>query len=73
MCDQDLLGVSQPSECCLVPLFKNQVSVRNFSVHMLLLPNTTITEQNMIVTILESSDLSKPEEMIMNKTVVNSV
>jgi hypothetical protein len=54
-------------------LFQDRVS--NFSINMLLLENATITEQNMTlrVNIMESSDLSKPEELIMYKSVLNSV
>ena len=45
----------------------------NLAVHMLLLQNATITDQNMRVCILEVSGLAKPEELIMNKAVLNSV
>ena len=47
--------------------------VSNFAVYMLLLQNATITEQNMRVNIMESSGLAKPEELIMYKSVLNSV
>jgi hypothetical protein len=40
---------------------------------MLLLLNATITQQNMRVSILESSGLAKPERLIMYKAVLNSV
>jgi hypothetical protein len=42
-------------------------------INMRLLQNATITEQNMRVSILESSGLAKPEELIINKTVLSSV
>jgi len=35
--------------------------------------NVTITESNVRVSILQSSGLAKPEELIMNKAVLNSV
>jgi hypothetical protein len=37
------------------------------------LQNATITKQNMRINILESSGLAKPEELIMNKSFLNSV
>jgi hypothetical protein len=40
---------------------------------MLLLQNATITEQNMRVNILETRGLAKPEDLIMNKIVLNSL
>jgi hypothetical protein len=40
---------------------------------MLLLQNATITEQNMRVSILESSGLANPQELIMYKAVLSSV
>ena len=61
-----------PTICVLFStLFQERVS--NLAVHMLLLQNATITEQNMRVSILESSGLAKPEELIMNKAILNSV
>ncbi len=45
----------------------------NFAIYILLLQNTTIMDQNVRVSILESSVLTNPEEMIMNITVLNYV
>ena len=40
---------------------------------MLLLQNATIMEQNTRVSVLESSGLAKPEELIMYQAVLNSL
>jgi hypothetical protein len=54
-----------PTICVLLStLFQERIS--NFAVYMLLLQNATITEQNMRVSILESSGLAKPEERLDN-------
>jgi hypothetical protein len=37
------------------------------------LQNATITEQNMRVNILEAGGLTKPEKLIMYKTILKSV
>ncbi len=50
-----------------------QENVRNFAINMLLMENVTITESNVRVSILQSSGLANPEELIMNKAVLNSV
>jgi hypothetical protein len=42
-----------------------QEDVNNFVINILLPQDTTITEQNMRVSILESSGLEKPEEVII--------
>ena len=49
--------MSQPSACCLVPFFK--------SVSEIL--------QSMDVKILESGALAKPEEVIVDKVILNRV
>ena len=51
-------------------LFQERVS--NFAINVLLLQNATITEQNVAIKILES-DLAKPEELIVDKAILNSV
>ena len=50
-----------------------QEDVNNFVINILLPQDTTITEQNMRVSILELSGLAKPQELITNKAVLNSV
>ncbi len=61
-----------PTICVLFgALFQERVN--NFTVYMVLLQNATITEQNMRIIILESSGLAKPEELIVDKTILNSV
>jgi hypothetical protein len=61
-----------PTICALLgALFQERVS--NFTVYMLLLQNATITEKNMSINILESSGLAKPQELIVNKAILNSV
>ena len=50
-----------------------QERVSNFAIIVLLLQNATITEQNVAINILESGGLAKPEELIMDKAVLNSV
>ena len=47
--------------------------VSYFKVYMLLLQDATITEQDMRIDILESSNLAKPEELIVVKSVLNRV
>ncbi len=49
-----------------------QECVSYFTVYMLLLQYATITEQNMRINILESSGLGKPEELIVDKAILNS-
>jgi hypothetical protein len=49
----------------LSTLFQERIS--NFAIYMLLLENTTITEQSMSVIISESIGLAKPDELIMDK------
>jgi hypothetical protein len=61
-----------PTICVLLSALV-QERVSYFTVCMPLLQNATITEQNMRVSILESSGLAKPEKRIMNKAVLNSV
>jgi hypothetical protein len=60
---QDLTS-SVPTICVLLST-PFQECISNFGVYRLLLENTTITEKNMRVSLLESSVLGKPEEMIM--------
>jgi hypothetical protein len=61
-----------PTICVLLgALFQERVN--NFTVYMVLLQNATITKQNMRIIILESSGLAKPEELIVDKTILNSV
>jgi hypothetical protein len=50
-----------------------QECVSNFAINVLLLQNTTITDQNMRVHILEEGGLRKPENLIMYKTILNRV
>ena len=47
-----------------------QECVRNFAINVLLLQNTSITEQNVDVKILESGALAKPEEVIVDKVIL---
>ncbi len=58
---------------CMVfsSFFQNRVS--NFAINVLQLDNSTITEQNMRVKILETGVLTKPEELIMYETILNRV
>ena len=58
--------------CVLLSSFF-QECVSNFAINVLLLQNTTITKQNMRVNILEAGGLTKPEKLIMYKTILNSV
>ena len=61
-----------PTICVLLSaLFQERVSY--FTVNMLLLQDATITEQDMRIDILESSGLAKPEKLIVDKAVLNSV
>jgi len=61
-----------PTICVLlIALFQERVGY--FTVYMLLLQDTTITKQNMRIDVLESSGLAKPEELIVDKAVLNSV
>jgi hypothetical protein len=55
--------VAKPSACCLV----------KFAINVLLLQNASIPEHNMGINILESGGLAKPEELIMNEAILNSV
>jgi hypothetical protein len=58
-----------PTICVLLSaLFQERISY--FTVYMLLLQDTTIAKQNMRIKILESSGLSKPDELIMYKAVL---
>jgi hypothetical protein len=61
-----------PTICVLLST-RFQERVSDFAIDTLLLLNATITEQNVRVSILESSGLAKPEELIMNEAVLNSV
>jgi hypothetical protein len=70
MCVQALLAVSQPSVCCLVPFFKSVSAILQSTCCCW--TDATITKQNMRINILESSDLAKPEELIMYKSVFRS-
>ena len=61
-----------PTICVLLSsLFQERVS--NFAINVLLLQNATITKQNMRINILESSGLAKPEELIVDNAVLDSV
>ena len=65
------LDRSVPTICVLFrTLFQERVS--NFAINILQQQHVTFTEQNMRLGILESSGLAKPEDLIMNKTVLNS-
>jgi hypothetical protein len=58
-----------PTICVLLStLFQERVS--NFVVNMMLL-HATITEKNMRINVLESSVLTKPEDLVMYKSVLN--
>jgi hypothetical protein len=50
-----------------------QERVSNFAINVLLLQNASIIEQNMGIKILESGRLAKPEELLMNEAILNSV
>ena len=52
-------------------LFQEHVST--FEINVLLLHNTSITEQIVVVNMLESSDLAKSEELIVEKVILNNV
>ena len=61
-----------PAICVLLSsLFQEHVS--NFAIIMLLLQSASITEQNVAINVLESGDLAKPEELIVDKDILNSV
>ena len=61
-----------PAICMLLSsLFQERVS--NFAINVLLLQNTSTTEQNMTINIMESSGLAKSEELIVDKAILNSV
>jgi hypothetical protein len=63
---------THPTHLWLLSSFlQERVSI--FSINVLLLQNSTITEQNVTINILESGDLGKPEELIMYKVVLNNV
>jgi hypothetical protein len=70
MCAQALLDASQPSACYLVPFFKSASAI--YSLHAAVAVRN-ITEQNMRINILESSGLAKPEELIVDNAVLDSV
>jgi hypothetical protein len=55
----------------LSALFQERVSY--ITVYMLLLQNTTISEQDMRIGVLESSSLAKPNQLVVDKAVLNSV
>ena len=61
-----------PTICMLISSFF-QECVSNFVINVLLLQNTTITDQNMRVNIFQTGDLTKPQKLIMYKTILNSV
>ncbi len=44
-----------------------------FTVYMLLLQDTTISEQDMRIGVLESSILAKPKQLIVDEAVLNSI
>jgi hypothetical protein len=50
-----------------------QELVGNFAINVLLLQNASITEQNVAIKILESGALAKPEELIVDKAILNGV
>jgi hypothetical protein len=58
-----------PTICVLLSTLL-QVRIDNFAINMLLLQNATITEQNMRFSILESSGLAKPEELILSEELI---
>ncbi len=67
-----------PTICMLLSsLFQESVSVilytRNFTINVFLFQNVSITEQNVVINVLESSGLGKPEELIVDKSILNSV
>jgi hypothetical protein len=55
----------------LSALFQKRVSY--FTVDMLLLQDTTISEQDMRIGVLESSSLAKLNQLVMDKAVLNSI
>jgi hypothetical protein len=55
----------------LCALFQERVSY--FTVYMLLLQDATISEQDMRIGVLESSSLAKPNQLIVDKAVLNSI
>jgi hypothetical protein len=58
-----------PTICVLLStLFQERVS--NFAINMMLL-HAMITEKNMRINILESSGLTKPEDLVIYKSVLN--
>ncbi len=42
-------------------------------MNVLLLQNASITEQNVAFNTLESGGLAKPEKLIVDKTILNSI
>jgi hypothetical protein len=61
-----------PTVCMLLgALFQERVSY--FTVYMLLLQDATISEKDMRIGIFESSSLAKPNKLIMDKAVLNSI
>jgi len=55
----------------LSSLFQERVS--NFEINVLLLQKASITEQNMGTKILETGGLANPEELIVDKAILNGV
>ncbi len=61
-----------PTVCILLSaLFQERVSY--FTVYMLLLQDATISEQDMRIGVLESSSLAKPNQLVVDKAVLNSI
>jgi hypothetical protein len=50
-----------------------QECVINFANNVLLLESTSMTEQNVVINIWESSGLAKSEELIEDKVILNRV
>ena len=50
-----------------------QECVNYFTVYMLLLQDTTISDQDMGNSVLETSRLTESKEMIMDQTVLSSI
>jgi hypothetical protein len=52
-------------------LFQERVSY--FTLYILLLQDATINEQDMRIGVLESSSLAKPNILVVDKVVLNSI
>ncbi len=50
-----------------------QERVGNFTVYMLLLQNITIIKYNMRINILEASDLTESDKLVVYKDILNSI